>query len=169
MATFRTQFPSIPGIATPRLANEMPLLDFGTTPGVTDEPPRVVREVAYPVLVPAVDADGNEVAGIRAPMVAAPLATYAGWNIRARGYGHGGLYEFTGSTIPFPDTDEEAAATGDPRPSILSRYGSAEGYVAAIEAAARDLVDQRLMLEEDVARCAAAARDWSRPLHEVLL
>ena len=27
-----------------------------------------------------VDADGNEVAGIRLPDIAAPLATYTGWN-----------------------------------------------------------------------------------------
>jgi hypothetical protein len=169
VATFRAQFPPIPGIATPVRANGLPLLDFGDTPGLTREPPTVLRDDAYPVLVPGVDADGNEVAGVRAPMVAAPLATYAGWNIRARGYGHGGLYEFTGSTIPFPDTEEEADATGDPRRPVLSRYQSPEGYVAAIEAAAHALVAEGLMLEEDVARCAAAAQDWSHPLHEVLL
>ena len=33
-------------------------------------------------------------------------------------------------------------------------------YVAAITAAARELVAQGLMLEEDVARCAEAAADW---------
>ena len=33
-------------------------------------------------LVSAVDADGNEVAGIRLPAVAAPLAAYTGWNPR---------------------------------------------------------------------------------------
>ena len=33
------------------------------------------------------DRDGNEQAGVRAPMVAAPLATYTGWNLRTRGHG----------------------------------------------------------------------------------
>lgn len=169
VAGFRAQFPDIPGIAVPRQASNLPLLDFGDVPGLAREPPEVLREQAYPVLVPAVDGDGNETAGVRAPMVAAPLATYTGWNIRARGYGHGGLYEFTGSTIPFPDTDEEADATGDPRASVLARYGSPEGYATAIEAAARALVTEGLMLEEDVTRCVAAAQDWGRPLHEVLL
>lgn len=61
------------------------------------------------------------------------------------------------------------AATGDPRPSILARYGSADGYTAAIERAARELVAERLMLEEDVERCIARAADWSRPLHDVKL
>jgi hypothetical protein len=30
-------------------------------------------------------------------------------------------------------------------------------------------VDQRLMLEEDIERCVAAAADWGRPLHDVKL
>ena len=36
-------------------------------------------------------------------------------------------------------------------------------------AAARELVAQGLMLEEDVARCADAAADWGRPRHDVSL
>ena len=169
---WRALFPEIPGIATPRAANELPLLDFGSEVErgrITREPPARVGTATYAVLLPSVDADGNELAGIRAPMVAAPLATYTGWNIRARGYGHGGLYEFTGSTIPFPDTPEERAATGDPRPSVLERYPTPDAYVAAITAAARVLVAEGFMLEEDIARCADAARDWGRPRHEVLL
>ena len=57
----------------------------------------------------------------------------------------------------------------DPRRSILERYPNAEAYVAAITAAARRLVEEGLMLEEDVDRCAAAAADWGRPRHSVAL
>jgi len=121
------------------------------------------------VLVPAVDGDGNEVAGIRVPMVAAPLGTYAGWNLRARGFGHGATHEFSGSYVPLPETAEERRATGDPRPAILERYPNAPAYVAAITAAAKALVEAGLMLEEDVARAAAAAADWGRPRHDVRL
>ena len=64
-------------------------------------------------------------------------------------------------------TPEEREATGDPRTSILERYGSKEGYVQAIEAAARALVAEGFMLEEDVPRAMAEALDWSRPLHDV--
>ncbi len=32
-------------------------------------------------LVAKTDADGNEVAGIRLPEIAVPLATYTGWNL----------------------------------------------------------------------------------------
>ena len=79
------------------------------------------------------------------------------------------MHLFDGSYIPFPDSPEERAMTGDPRASVLERYGDAAGYVAAVEKAARRLVEQRLMLEEDVERCIAAARDWGRPLHDVRL
>ena len=168
---WRRQFPPIPGVATPSGPNDLPLLDFGPdfASGILREPPTVMPGPGYTVLVPAVDADGNDVAGVRAPMVAAPLATYTGWNLRARGFGHGALHEFEGSTMPFPDTPEERATTGDPRPSILERYPDSAAYVAAIGAAAERLVAEGLMLEEDVERCVAAAADWGRPRHDVRL
>ena len=123
----------------------------------------------YTVLVPSVDRDGNDVPGVRAPMVAAPLGTYTGWNLRARGHGHGAQLRFEGSYIPFPESPQERQITGDPRPSILERYADKAAYVAAITAAARELVAQGLMLEEDVDRCAEAAADWGRPRHDVSL
>jgi hypothetical protein len=116
-----------------------------------------------------VDHDGNDIPGVRAPMVAAPLGTYTGWNLRARGCGHGMQLRFEGSYIPFPDTPSEREATGDPRPSVLERFPDRASYVAAITEAARELVAHGLMLEEDVERCAAAAADWGRPRHVVTL
>ena len=123
----------------------------------------------YTVLVPAVDEDGNDKAGVRAPMVTAPLGTYCGWNLRARGFGHGAMHEFSGSYIPLPETREERRATGDPRRSILERYPNAAAYVEAITAAARQLVEQGLMLEEDIERARAAAANWGRPRHDLRL
>ena len=79
------------------------------------------------------------------------------------------MHEFTGSTLPFPDTEAERGMTGDPRRSIEARYGDRAGYTAAIGAAARALVAARLMLEEDVARAEAQSADWGRPRHTVKL
>jgi hypothetical protein len=124
---------------------------------------------AYTILVPAVDEDGNDRAGVRAPMVAVPLGTYCGWNLRARGLGYGAMHEFSGSYVPFPETPEERRATGDPRRSILERYADAEAYVGAITAAAHRLIEDGLMVEEDVERAATAAADWGRPRHHVRL
>jgi Alpha/beta hydrolase domain len=168
---WRRQFPEIPGVATPRAPCALPLLDFGPEAerGILKEPPELAPGIGYTILVPAVDVDGNDRAGVRAPMVAAPLGTYTGWNLRARGLGHGAMHEFSGSYIPLPETPEERRATGDPRRSILERFASAEAYIEAITAAARQLVEEGLMLEEDVARVAAAAADWGRPRHDVRL
>ena len=100
-------------------------------------------------------------------MVEAPLATYTGWNLRARGFGHGATHTFVGSTIPFPETESERRITGDPRRSILERYATQAAYTAAITAAARRLVEERLMLEEDVERAIVLAQNWGRPRHDV--
>ncbi|HXO91022.1 MAG TPA: alpha/beta hydrolase domain-containing protein [Stellaceae bacterium] len=168
---WRRQFPAIPGLATPRAPSALPLLDFGPQAerGILKEPPDIVPGGGYTILVPAVDGDGNDKAGLRAPMVAAPLGTYCGWNLRARGFGQGAMHEFSGSYIPLPETPEERRAMGDPRRSILERYPNAEAYIEAIRAAARQLVEQGLMLEEDVERAVVAARDWGRPRHDVRL
>ncbi|WP_149535537.1 alpha/beta hydrolase domain-containing protein [Siccirubricoccus phaeus] len=165
---WRARFPAIPGVALPQSPSRFELFDYGMDNGVmTVLPPRLADAQGYAVLLPATDADGNDLGGVRAPMVQAPLATYTAWNPRSRGHGAGALHEYTGSTIAFPDTEAERLATGDPRPSVQSRYGSAEGYVAAITEAAKALVAARLMLEEDVPRCAAAAAQWGAPRHEV--
>jgi hypothetical protein len=166
---WRAQFPHLPGVMLPRAPSGLPHVDWGEdfAQGIVAEPPKVTAGKSYAVLVPAVDSDGNDRAGVRAPMVAAPLATYTGWNIRRRGLGHGAMHEFTGSTLPFPETEVERLQTGDPRPSIMERYGSADAYAAAIRVGAEALVAERLMLEEDVQRCVDAAANWGAPRHAV--
>jgi hypothetical protein len=79
------------------------------------------------------------------------------------------MYEFEGSTIAFADTESERLMTSDPRLSVEARYGDCDGYTRAIESAARTLVEQGFMLEEDVERCVQAALDWGAPRHDVLL
>jgi hypothetical protein len=170
IAEWRRQFPAIPGVATPRAPSPCPRMDFGPRVGeglVSEQPPRLFPGEGYAVLVPAVDADGNELGGVRAPMVSAPLGTYTGWNLRRRGKGHGAMYQFSGSYLPFPESIDERLATGDPRPSVLERYADAERYRQAIESASRALAAAGLMLDEDVARAVAEARDWGRPRHDV--
>jgi hypothetical protein len=179
-ARWRRQFPAIPGVMPLAEPNALPLLDFGpdADKGILREPPTIVHGrndpdggpgLRYAVLVPSVDADGNDVPGVRAPMVAAPLGTYTGWNPRMRGQGYGVQWKFEGSYIPFPNTPSERGATGDPRPSIQERYPDWQSYVAAITEAAQKLVTAGLMLEEDVERCAKAAERWNPSRHAVNL
>ena len=168
-AAWRARFPAIPGVMRPVGPNALPLLDFGPeeAEGRLREPPSLVPGAEYVVLVPAVDDDGNEISGVRPPMVAAPLATYTGWNPRALGFGHGALHTFEGSTLPFAETASERAVTGDPRLSVAERYDDAVAYQAAIGRAARELVEAGLMLEEDVAMVVAEAAGWARGRHVV--
>ena len=58
-------FPAIPGIAPPSAANDVTVLTDWTEPRTGG---------AYGGLVPQVDADGNEAAGLRLPDIAVPLA-----------------------------------------------------------------------------------------------
>ncbi|MFJ8785283.1 alpha/beta hydrolase domain-containing protein [Streptomyces sp. NPDC102476] len=163
MDAWSRQFPAVPSALPPHEPNELYAVDRSAVPPVAD------RSRRYTVLVPAVDSDGNETAGVRAPMVAVPLGTYTGWNTRAPGQGHGALHEFSGSTFPFAATEDERLITGDPRPSIQRRYRDSTDYVARIRAAAEELVARRLLLEEDLERATTAAAGWSAPRHRVEL
>jgi hypothetical protein len=102
---------------------------------------------AYGTRVSAVDADGNEVAGLRLPDISAPLATYTGWNVYQRQPSE--LCDRDGSFIPFAKTRAERDAAGDPRLSLEERYGSRAAYVERMKAAADVLVGERLLLPKD--------------------
>jgi len=171
--TWRAAFPAIPGVALPRGPSRLERLDFGpdldTAGVIAHEPPLLIDGEEYPVLVPAVDADGLDRAGLRAPMVQAPLGTYAGWSLRRPDLGQGAMVGITGCYLPFADTAEERAQTGDPRPAVRERYADAGAYAAAIRAAAEMLVADGYMLEEDVERAAAAAAGWNPARHVVRL
>jgi Alpha/beta hydrolase domain len=112
----------------------------------------------YDVLIARTDSDGNEIAAVRVPEVAAPLATYASWNVRGPGHAPGEGCYYQSSTVPFASTVAARQATRDPRPSLAERYTSKADYVAKVRAAAESLVHQRLLLEEDVAVYVNAAQ-----------
>jgi len=123
----------------------------------TDPPAAPVRP--YSTVVPAVDADGNEVAGLRLPHLAVPLGTYTGTNVYKDFPSE--LCDRDGTFIPFARTRADRERTGDPRPSLEERYGTRDAYVAKVKAAADALIAARLLLPEDAARTieAAAASD----------
>jgi len=103
----------------------------------------------YPAFVSKVDADGNEIAGVRLPPVAAPVATLTGWALRVEGYGKNDGGESAGQYIPFAVTRAARLAAGDPRLSLEERYKTHAGYVQAVTTAVQKLVNQRLLLQED--------------------
>src|SRR6516162_3185922 len=136
-----------------------PRFDAAEESGIKIVPPAVEAET-YNILEPAVDADGNDIDGIRSHILRTPLGTYMGWNYRATNFGEGDLCDLTGSYIPFAVTKADRIANNDPRPSLEERYGSGTGYAAAVTAAANALVRARLMLASDVAGAVANANAW---------
>ncbi len=144
-------FPAIPGVNRPHEANEAPRLDFGPNwqKGILSRQPPIVGQ-PFPLLVPQVDADGNERDGVRLPEFAAPLATYAPWNLRDPSIGAPDQrVSFEASWIPFAKTAAERKQTGDPRLSIEERYKSREDYLARYTAALDELIKERWILPED--------------------
>src|SRR5262249_32153471 len=114
---------------------------------ITAQPP--TEGAAYPVFVGRVDADGNDISGLRLPDIEAPVATYLGWNFRRADNAPGELCGTTGSYIPFAKTKDERLAAKDPRLSLEERYPTQAVYVDAVSKSANKLVQDRLMLQED--------------------
>jgi hypothetical protein len=143
------EMPAVAGLAPPPAANRIAApVDWVDPPARLDN--------FYATRVSAVDADGNEVAGLRLPPIAVPLGTHTGWN-RYRVQPQE-LADRDGTFIAFARTRREREAANDPRPSLEERYGSRTEYVARVEAAAAALVAERLLLPADAARYVAAAR-----------
>jgi alpha/beta hydrolase family protein len=115
--------------------------------GVMAEPPR--PGAVYPLLLPQVDADGNQIDGLRNTAVDVPLGTYTGWNVRKAGFSEGDSCDLIGAFIPFFRTKEERQAANDPRPSLQERYPTHDSYVEKVRAAATKLVADRFLLPED--------------------
>jgi len=157
-------FPKIPGINFPRTIHEAWRVDYGPefkTKGViANEPPRIGKP--FPVMAPQVDQDGIDLGGIRMPEVAAPLATYTGWNPRDPQTGAPDqLVDFAGSYIPFAKTKAERERTGDPRLSIEERYTSRDHYLSLVTEVGLKLVKDGYLLAEDLpVLVERAEREW---------
>lgn len=165
LPTWQTMFPKIPGVNIPNKHYQPYRLDFGPrahSEGLIEiTPPRLGAQ--YPTFVPAVDDDGNDIAGIRLPDIAVPLATYTGWNLRDEMHGAGGvLSRLDGMFVPLAKTKAERLSSGDPRLSIEERYASRDEYLGKLAQAGIELYNDRLLLAEDVlAIIDRATVNWS--------
>ncbi len=143
--------PAIPGVNRPQEANEAWHLDFGLNwrEGILSiQPPKVGEP--FPILVPQVDADGNERDGVRLPDITVPLATYASWNLRDPSIGAPDQrVSFEASYLPFSKTAADREKNGDPRKSIAERYRDRDDYMMRYKNAVDELVKERWILPED--------------------
>jgi hypothetical protein len=149
-------FPSgVPGIPDSIFQPEnfvFPVFDYDWGPdydhseanGVPTNAPPIIKGVVK-MLVPRVDADGNELGGVPTVLRDAPLGTYLGWNITSAGFHAGQVCNYVGGMVPFAKTDADKVA-GDPRPSLQARYGNHAGYVAAVRKAADNAACQGYLL-----------------------
>ncbi len=161
----RVLFPEIPanaygGVERPavsplRTYDPLHPLDFGplyraaeTSGVIMREPPRT-SPGSYGVLEMQVDADGNDIPGIRSVFLETPIGTYTGWNLGRKDRFEDGMCNLQGSFIPFAATKAERLAAGDPRLSLEERYPSKDAYLAAFLKAAKGLVAQRYLLPDD--------------------
>ena len=89
-----------------------------------------------PFLVPQVDEDGNERAGVRTPEHAVPVATYTGWNFRSPAIGAPTqLVSLMGSSIPFA-ADAGRRPAGGRSAAVAGRALSFEGALSRAGSAA---------------------------------
>ena len=105
--------------------------------------------------VPKIDADGNEIAGLRLPDLALPIGAFTGFNTQKDDKGPPCA---AGAALPFTATKADRETNGDPRPSLVERYGSRAYFVATMRVIADKLVKERLLLQQDADAYVAAAR-----------
>ncbi len=153
-------FPKIEEVESPAEPSRLFLQDYGPDFAqglITNEPPQVDTAQEYAVLTPGIDADGNDIAGLRTPDVRVPLATYTGWNLRSEGHGRQAMYSVVGSYLPFAATPAERQDRRDARPALSERYRSKADYVSRVALAVRELTAQGVLLAEDGDRYIEAA------------
>ncbi len=163
VAPHEVAFPVIPNVTGPHGIWNTRLVyrrgehyDADDVSGVISiEPP--VAHAEYPTLLPQVDADGNDVDGLRSVTLRAPLGTYTGWNVRGAGFSQGDACDLTGSYIPFAKTLAERQASGDQRRSLEERYGNVTRYRAVATEAAERLVSHGYLLPTDEADAVTSA------------
>jgi hypothetical protein len=131
----KTGFPEIAGAAVVKVTNRI-------------APPSGDR--AYRTLVSRVDGDGNEIAGIRLPDIAVPLATYTGWNEYKQPYPRGEIADRDGSYLVFAPE------------KIAKRYGNRTAYVTKVREAVETLKKDRFLLQEDADRYLERAQKEER-------
>jgi len=136
-------WPKLASLVPPRAANDVVDPGDWTDP----QPPRQ----AWQALVPQVDADGNEIAGVRLPDIAVPRGTFTGWNLYKAPLPAGELADRDGTYLAFAATRSEREKAGDPRASIEERYPTPEVHAARVRQVVSELRADRLLLDDDAA------------------
>jgi hypothetical protein len=108
-------------------------------------------------LVPEIDEDGNDLGGIKHPIVRVPLGIHTGWALRSEEVGgEQRLMMVSGGFIPYR------------KEKLRELYpGNKEEWFGNVRTFSEDLIKQRWLLEEDLKGCLTEAErfwDWSETL-----
>ena len=144
-------WPELSSLVPPYAANDVVPLGDWTDP----KPPAR----AWRSLVPQVDADGNEIAGIVLPDIAVPRGTFTGWNLYKSPLLDGELADRDGTFLEFAATQVGRERAADARPSIAERYPNHEAYLTRVNRVVDTLRRDRLLLDEDAEAYMERARD----------
>lgn len=152
------RFPKVPGMSSPVAIKAGGRVRNPQLPGGAGE------GSALPLLVPQVDADGNDLGGISMPDIAVPLGTATGWVFRPAEFGSPHeFYLLRGAWVPFAKTKAQREAADDPRLSLDERYVSKDQFMAKVKAVIERLIEQRLMMGTDLEpqmKQASERWDW---------
>jgi hypothetical protein len=127
-------WPKLAALTPPRAPNDV------VAPGDWTDPQPGGQ--GWQALVPQVDADGNEIAGIRLPDIAVPTGMFAGWNLYRAPLPEGELADRDGTYLAF----------------TTEQYSSKDAYGAQVQAVVDALVRDRLLLGEDATSYIQRAR-----------
>jgi hypothetical protein len=123
-----------------------PDFNYTNAAGVPSNAPPPIKQVIR-MLVPRVDADGNEVGCVPDVLTDASLGTHLGCNITAVGarpFPQGQICNYVGGMAPFAKTR-------------ACRSGTPAGYVEAVHRAAANAVARGLLLQADADALIVAA------------
>ncbi|WP_394173824.1 alpha/beta hydrolase domain-containing protein [Thalassotalea litorea] len=148
------QLPEWLTIAKPYKPHTAYEVDYGkqfNEQGIIDNnPPLIMAEIVPPV--PKVDSNGNELGGIRHPLITAPIATFLPWSLRFGIFAGNEMVDFRGSVYKWP------------KERVLKRYPNKQHYLRHISEMTDVSIKEGFVLPRDKSKIKTQASqfwDWS--------
>jgi hypothetical protein len=102
---------------------------------IVQTPPRLLATVVPPV--PVADEYGNELGGMRHPLLKEPIASFLPWVLRRGEFAQDEMMDFRGSLKLLPKAD------------VLKRYSNIKNYIEQLNKAINESISEGSLLDED--------------------